>query len=176
MRILSTLIVFSFGVAACAVGSAAGDGVIAKKGDGGTRDGGSSSNNPPPSDQDSGTSQPPTNNCTQTVCGSDCVDITSDPNNCGGCGIACNTGETCSNGQCSGSQPPPTSGNEPPQGTCSHSLCAAGSALDEGCDTAGCTTVICDPSYLDDEFCCTSSWDSQCEQEVTDYCSPYSCN
>jgi len=175
MRIITSLLAVSFSVAACAVGTTGGNGVIVKKGDGGTNTGGSS-NNPPPPDQDSGTSQPPPNNCTQTLCGSDCVDITSDPNNCGGCGIACNTDETCSNGQCAGAQPPPTQGNEPPQGTCSHSLCSSGSALDEGCDTLGCTVIICDPSYLDDEFCCASSWDSQCEQEVTDYCSPYSCN
>jgi hypothetical protein len=174
MRTIGLGIVLSFGVAACAVGSAAGDGVVVKKGDGGTHDSGSS-NNPPSSDQDSGSSQPP-NGCTQTTCGSQCVDVTSDANNCGGCGIACATTETCSNGQCSGAQPPPTTGNEPPQGTCSHSLCSSGSALDEGCDTQGCTVVICDPTYLGDDFCCTTSWDSQCAQEVTDYCSPYSCN
>ena len=176
MRIIPSLIALSsLLVAACAVGSAAGDGVVVKKsGDGGSgHDSGSSSN--PPSNQDSGTSQPP-ETCTQTLCGADCVDTSSDPNNCGACGVACNTDETCSNGQCAGSQPPPTSGNEPPQGTCGHSLCTSGGALDEGCDTQGCTVVICDPSYLGDDFCCTSSWDSQCEQEVTDYCSPYSCN
>jgi outer membrane protein assembly factor BamB len=35
-----------------------------------------------------------------TDCGSACVDTTSDPANCGGCNIACATGETCSAGTC----------------------------------------------------------------------------
>ena len=171
----SIIIGIAFSVAACAVGTTAGDSVVVKKADAGSTHDSGSSTNPPSSDQDSGT-QPPPSTCTQTTCGSDCVDITSDPQNCGGCGLACATTETCSNGQCQGSQPPPTTGNAPPQGTCGHSLCSSGGALDEGCDTEGCTVVICDPSYLGDDFCCSSTWDSQCEQEVTDYCSPYSCN
>lgn len=166
------LLALGLSVAACAVGSAAGDEIVAKKIDGGAPAHDSGSPNDA-TDQDTGSNQP---TCLKTLCGSACVDIESDPNNCGGCGIACGGSDTCSSGQCSGTQPPPTNGNEPPQGTCGHSLCSAGGALDEGCDTLGCTVVICDPDYLDDEFCCASSWDSQCEQEVTDYCSPYSCN
>ena len=38
---------------------------------------------------------------TQTACGTDCVDTSSDPTNCGGCGIPCSsTGQVCQNGSC----------------------------------------------------------------------------
>jgi glucosylceramidase len=37
---------------------------------------------------------------TQTACGTDCVDTSSDPMNCGGCGIPCSTGEVCQGGSC----------------------------------------------------------------------------
>ncbi len=159
---------------ACAVGNPPGDllaqhkdGGIIAKGDGGSHD-------PPPStSDDAGSNNPPPSSCTGTLCGTQCIDTTSDPSNCGACGVACASTETCSNGQCAPSTN--TTSNAPPQGSCSHSLCTSGGALPEGCDTEGCTVVICDPSYLGDDYCCTTSWDSQCSQEVTDYCSPYSC-
>jgi len=45
---------------------------------------------------------PPTVICApgQTICGLDCIDVTTDPTNCGGCGIPCATGETCQGGAC----------------------------------------------------------------------------
>jgi hypothetical protein len=44
--------------------------------------------------------------CTQdcgkdSCCGTTCVDLLNDPNNCGGCGVACGTIGTCCNGHCS---------------------------------------------------------------------------
>jgi hypothetical protein len=45
--------------------------------------------------------------------------------------------------------------------------------LSDGCDTEGCTSLICD--VIGDIYCCDTKWDSTCETEVTDYCSPYSC-
>ena len=36
----------------------------------------------------------------QMVCGTSCVNTTSDPNNCGGCFIPCSTGQICQNSQC----------------------------------------------------------------------------
>jgi glucosylceramidase len=54
----------------------------------------------------------------QLACGQSCVDATSDPANCGGCGIPCFPGETCQTGVCVG---PADAGapdaGEPPPGT-----------------------------------------------------------
>jgi glucosylceramidase len=36
----------------------------------------------------------------QTACGQTCVTLTSDPLNCGGCGMPCSTGQTCEGGAC----------------------------------------------------------------------------
>ncbi|MEE3083106.1 MAG: plastocyanin/azurin family copper-binding protein [Candidatus Thermoplasmatota archaeon] len=36
----------------------------------------------------------------QTECGGECVDSSSDDNNCGGCGQTCGAGETCEDGSC----------------------------------------------------------------------------
>src|SRR5207244_1929722 len=33
-------------------------------------------------------------------CSNSCVDLNSDDGNCGGCGVTCNGGETCVQGQC----------------------------------------------------------------------------
>jgi hypothetical protein len=38
----------------------------------------------------------------RTACGDDCVDVRSDPNHCGGCGIACTGADACQLGTCCG--------------------------------------------------------------------------
>ncbi|HEY1954116.1 MAG TPA: hypothetical protein VGH28_00840 [Polyangiaceae bacterium] len=176
MKAIALATVISGLVVACATGtygpgdtnSSHGDGGIISKGDSGTPKGQDAGTKPV---VDSGNPQPPT--CNGTMCGADCVDTSSDPNNCGACGNPCDLSSTCTGGQCVPNQ---TQSGEPPVGTCGHSLCTSGNALIEGCDPAGCNTVICDPQYLDDEYCCDTSWDSQCIDEVNQYCAPYSCN
>jgi hypothetical protein len=66
------------------------------------------------------------------------MDITSDPNNCGGCGISCGGG-TCSNGACSTTQAP-----------CSKGHAGQYCNLDAGtqfacCPGGGCTDTTTDP-------------------------------
>jgi glucosylceramidase len=36
----------------------------------------------------------------QAGCGPQCIDVTADPTNCGGCGIPCSTGQSCEGGVC----------------------------------------------------------------------------
>lgn len=38
----------------------------------------------------------------EAVCGGSCVDVSNDPNNCGGCGDTCAAGDECWDAQCSG--------------------------------------------------------------------------
>lgn len=174
------VLVAALSAAACATGTYASDSGHTAHGDGGIlkKDDDASAPKPPPAGDDGGTVLPPDDDagggptCNGTVCGTNCVDTTSDPQNCGGCGVVCDPSATCTSGQCTSTQ----TSNEPPQGTCDHSLCSSGTSLEEGCDTQGCTVVICDPSYLGDDFCCDTQWDSTCIDEVNTYCAPYSCN
>ncbi len=67
-----------------------------------------------------------------------CVDVENDPQNCGGCGIACPSGQTCSQGSCSGTTAACAGGVE---GYCD---------LDAGpsflcCPGGGCTDTRSDP-------------------------------
>ncbi len=66
--------------------------------------------------------------CCQDFIATLCSDITSDPQNCGGCGQQCPPGQTCANGLCSGSVSP----------------CLAG-RRDAYCDLDAGTTRVCCP-------------------------------
>jgi hypothetical protein len=50
-----------------------------------------------------GNSNPDVNFCSKQICGGNCVDVATDPANCGACGKACKTneGEVCDAGKCS---------------------------------------------------------------------------
>ena len=100
--------------------------------------------------------------CQLTMCGNDCVDTSSDPNNCGTCFNVCTSG-SCVGSTCTTSAPP--------QGTCDHSLCDDSTLLQAGCDPVGCSTSIC----AVDPYCCDTAWDSICVSEVVTYCAGYSC-
>ena len=52
--------------------------------------------------------------CSGTVCGGACVDVRSDPSNCGACGVVCTAGQSCSSGLCVGTPPPPCTDVTPP--------------------------------------------------------------
>ena len=41
--------------------------------------------------------------CSATLCGEACVDVQSDKNNCGGCGVSCSANQACAAGVCVGS-------------------------------------------------------------------------
>ena len=51
--------------------------------------------------------------------------------------------------------------------SCAHSECTSGGALTSGCDA--CVTQIC--KSANDPYCCSSTWDTFCVQDVSTYCS-----
>jgi hypothetical protein len=82
-----------------------------------------------------------------TPCGTQCVDTTSDPGSCGGCGVQCVDGQVCLNGHCTAVCPD--------GGVCSSTTglcqasCSPGTAVcyppgDGG--TGFCSNLLTDPS------------------------------
>jgi hypothetical protein len=51
-----------------------------------------------------------------------------------------------------------------PCGSCSHDECTTGGALDPSCDS--CAAAVCN----EDPYCCSVKWNTQCVDEVSDYC------
>lgn len=64
-----------------------------------------------------GTCPPPACTAGQTLCGSDCVTLSNDPGNCGGCGATCERGLFCRQGTCEQPPPPSTGGPSGSGGT-----------------------------------------------------------
>jgi hypothetical protein len=56
-----------------------------------------------------------------------------------------------------------------PSGSCAHSICTIGGLLQPGCDP--CVTAICQQ----DPYCCQTSWDGQCLNEVKTICGSAAC-
>lgn len=94
-------------------------------GDGTTAADGSDDGEPPP---------PPDCEAPQTACGTQCVDLSSDPNNCGQCGRSCvipQASAACTSGECALDQ-------------CDPGTVDCDGALDNGCETeASCTPGVC---------------------------------
>jgi hypothetical protein len=84
----------------------------------------------------------PNQMCCGTSSGDRCIDVFSDPNNCGVCGGTCASGQQCSLGQCS----VPNDMGTPD----------AASAVDAS--IPGCGTAMCQPPCLAVLMCCPSGW------------------
>jgi len=73
----------------------------------------------------------------QTCCGGECLNLGSDPANCGGCGVECGTNETCEDGKCT------CGATQPGQGpACQEPFVCCGSGGD-----AECVNILTDPDY-----------------------------
>jgi len=105
---------------------------------------------------------------TESNCSGICTDTTSDPDNCGGCGFPCVSGESCVSSNCTGGGTPDAGSGG---GPCAHSPCQTGAALPDGCDDSldGMVSFVCDD--VGDTACCSSSWSAQCVSEAEEYCS-----
>jgi len=134
-----------------------GDGAQA---DGGGDGGADTANGDAGPDGDGGVTPPPCDGgCGGSLacCSNKCVDESSDPKNCNGCGLACTGSKgACSAGSCVCSIE---------LGTCSHSPCTTGAALPKGCDPDYVVTTTCNlfPS------CCTTAWDATCVNNAKTY-------
>lgn len=86
-------------------------------------------------------------------CGNECVDVDSDPDNCGGCNAVCGPSQICSLGECI------DSGTGGGSGAC----CTASAS--PGCADATIQACVC----AQDSYCCSSVWDGTCASEVVSY-------
>ena len=104
----------------------------------------------------------------QTACGSTCVSLQTDVNNCGGCGNVCNSahasGEACTAGNCTIVVCNPgfadcdgvaANGCEVNTQTDLHNcggcgnVCNSAHATGEACTAGNCTIVVCNPGFAD---------------------------
>jgi hypothetical protein len=94
----------------------------------------------------------------RTNCRGQCVDLSTNTNNCGQCANVCSTGEDCLNGTCVDPNPPP-----PPPPTCSSgdcSECAPGYICVELTEDSGQGLFVCtDQSTFGSGKVCTSGVD-----------------
>lgn len=107
----------------------------------------------------------------QSCCGGRCVDLLTDPQNCGGCGIACGSGSSCVNG--SSGSPHCTCDVDAGSGAC-------GSSIEPTCNADG--LCSCGPSSkgvcnsVNADSCgasgCSCGGGPACGGELVDHCNP----
>jgi len=119
--------------------------------------------------------------CFLTLCGSVCVDPTTDPSNCGGCGRSCvvaNASAECIAGECAVGTC--TGGfrdcdGDPLNGCEAMDSCVAGAACETACGSTGTTTCAdaCAPSCAPPAESCNladDDCDGQCDQGAIPGC------
>jgi glucosylceramidase len=77
----------------------------------------------------------------QTACGDLCIDVMTDPMNCGGCGIPCSTGQTCQGGACA----------------CQSGMLCNGSCVSSDATHCGNCTMTCAAGQVCSDSACSSS-------------------
>src|SRR5580692_11861199 len=77
----------------------------------------------------------------QTPCGDTCVDVTTDPMNCGACGIPCSKGQSCQGGTCQ----------------CQSGMLCNGSCVSFDANHCGDCTTVCSANQVCSNGVCASS-------------------
>jgi glucosylceramidase len=98
----------------------------------------------------------------QEPCGTECVNLATDSNNCGACGIPCNGGRTCQSSQCrcpagllecSGSC---VASDAAHCGSCTN-VCSAGQVCSGGACTSTCAGTTCGTACCESNQTCTNN-------------------
>jgi hypothetical protein len=111
--------------------------------------------------------------CSQ--CGSSCVDLTTDPNNCGGCNNQCSAGQVCRGAQCG------CAGNRALCGTAANATCVDLMADSANCGSCGnqcaanttCNAGKCD--CLGTEMLCGADVNATCTYLTNDHANCGAC-
>ncbi len=110
--------------------------------------------------------------CAGDLCGSECVDVQADPNNCGACGTTCGADQSCVSGTCAcapgeqlcGSTCTDTQANVGHCGFCGNECVADadGHVAEVACQGGDCTVTGCLGRYED----CDGAFTNGCEADL----------
>ncbi|MBI2391244.1 MAG: VCBS repeat-containing protein [Deltaproteobacteria bacterium] len=103
------------------------------------------------------------------VCGGACIDVRSDPRNCGACGKTCDDALVCVSGRCSGACPASqevcdgrcvaTQTDRANCGACGNA-CASGQVCSEGACAVSCSARLLECSAASERYCADAKTDS----------------